>query len=42
MLGKPCEMVVPAFDPKNLDFKPDVWQTTGPDPYQSKRLILSG
>ena len=41
MLGKNCEVVVLAFDPKNLNFKPDVWQTAGPDPWQAKTLVLS-
>jgi hypothetical protein len=41
MIGKPCEVVVLAFDPQHLDFKPDIWQTTGPDPYQSQILILA-
>ncbi len=41
MVGKSCELVVMGFDPKQLDFIPDVWQTTGADPYQSKTLILS-
>jgi hypothetical protein len=41
MLGKTCEVVVLAFDPKNLEFKPDVWLTAYPVPYQAKTLTLS-
>jgi hypothetical protein len=41
MLGKACEVVVLGFDPKNLDFKPDVWLTAYPVPYQAKTLTLS-
>ena len=41
MVGKACEVVVLAFDPQHLDINPDVWQTSGPDPYQSRTLILS-
>jgi len=41
MIGKPCELVVLGLDPKHLDFKPDVWLTVGPNPYQSKTLVLS-
>ncbi|MFK7911413.1 MAG: hypothetical protein AB8F34_12555, partial [Akkermansiaceae bacterium] len=40
MLGKKCEVVVLAFDPENLDFTPDVWQTSYPTPYVKKTLIL--
>ncbi len=41
MLGKTCEVVVLGFDPKNLEFKPDVWLTAYPAPYQVKTLTLS-
>ena len=41
MLGKACEVVVLGFDPKNLEFKPDVWLTAYPVPYQAKTLTLS-
>ncbi|MBM4156510.1 MAG: hypothetical protein FJ221_16000 [Lentisphaerae bacterium] len=41
ILGKPCEIVVLAFDPKNLDFTPDVWLTAHPVPYQERTLTLS-
>jgi hypothetical protein len=41
MLGKACEVVVLAFDPKNLEFTPDVWVTAYPAPYQVKTLTLS-
>ena len=41
MLGKACEVVVLGFDSKNLDFKPDVWLTAYPVPYQAKTLTLS-
>lgn len=30
LLGKSCEVVVLGFDPKNLEFKPDVWLTAHP------------
>lgn len=40
MLGKKCEVVVLAFDPENLAFTPDVWQTSYPTPYIKKTLIL--
>ncbi|HNQ90261.1 MAG TPA: FAD-dependent oxidoreductase [Verrucomicrobiota bacterium] len=40
-LGKGCEVVVLAFDPKNLEFSPDVWLTASPVPYQEKALPLS-
>jgi hypothetical protein len=41
MLGKACEVVVLAFDPKNIEFIPDVWLTAYPVPYQAKTLTLS-
>ena len=41
MVGKSCEVVVLALDPEHADFTPEVWQTTGPDPYQARSLILS-
>ncbi len=41
LLGKPCEVVVLAFDAQNLDFAPDVWLTAYPAPYREKTLILS-
>ncbi len=41
MVGKSCEVVVLAFDPEHLGFTPDVWQTTGSDPYQTRTLLLS-
>jgi len=41
MLGKACEVVVLGFDLKNLQFKPDVWLTAYPVPYQEKTLTLS-
>ena len=41
MLDKTCEVVVLGFDSKNLDFKPDVWLTAYPVPYQAKTLTLS-
>jgi len=40
-VGKSCEVVVLAFDPEHLGFTPDVWQTTGSDPYQTRTLLLS-
>ena len=41
MLGKACEVVVLAFDPKNREFRPDVWLTAYPVPYHEKTLTLS-
>jgi hypothetical protein len=41
MLGKACEVVVLAFDPQNLEFRPDVWVTAYPIPQQAKTLTLS-
>jgi hypothetical protein len=41
LLGKACEVVVLGFDPKNLEFRPDVWLTPYPVPYQAKTLTLS-
>ncbi|MHC1767043.1 MAG: hypothetical protein AB9869_22535 [Verrucomicrobiia bacterium] len=41
MFGKTCEVVVLGFDPKNLEFRPDVWLTAYPVPYQAKTLTLS-
>jgi hypothetical protein len=41
MIGKPCELIVLALDPKHTDFKPDVWQTTGPEPWRKKTIVLS-
>jgi hypothetical protein len=41
MLGKACEVVVLGFDSKNIEFKPDVWLTAYPVPYQVKTLTLS-
>lgn len=41
MPGKPCEIVVLAFDSQHLDFTPDVWLTAYPIPYQEKTLTLS-
>ncbi len=40
MVGKKCEVVVLAFDAENLDFTPDVWQTSYPTPFVKKTLIL--
>ncbi len=41
MVGKPCELVVLAFDPENLGFTPDLWLTAYPIPFQEKTLILT-
>ena len=41
MLRKDCEVVVLGFDPKNLEFQPEVWLTAYPIPSQAKTLTLS-
>lgn len=41
MIGKNCEVVVLAMDPKALDFTPDVWLTAYPAPYVKRTLTLS-
>jgi len=41
MVGKECEIVVLGFDPDNLDFTPEVWQTISASPWQAKTLTLS-
>ncbi|MBT8044662.1 MAG: DUF1080 domain-containing protein [Verrucomicrobiae bacterium] len=40
MVGKKCEIVVLALDSENIDFTPDVWQTSYPTPYVKKTLVL--
>ncbi len=41
MIGRKCEVVVLGMDAKALDFKPDVWLTAYPTPYEKRILTLS-